>query len=69
MLDATLYLAGRDAKTGEIIPDTTSCSMCRRLIINSGIKKIVCRVGENEYKSVNVRDWIFDDDSMPFTVL
>ena len=68
MLDATLYLAGRDAKTGEILPDTTSCSMCRRMIINSGIKKIVSRVGESEYKVTNVRDWIFDDDSLPFTV-
>ena len=65
MLDATLYLAGRDAKTGEILPDTTSCSMCRRIIINSGINKIVCRTGEGEYKVTHVRDWIFDDDSLP----
>ena len=65
MLDATLYLAGRDAKTGEPLPDTTSCSMCRRMIINSGIKTIVCRTGEGEFKVTHVRDWIFDDDSLP----
>ncbi len=69
MLDATLFLVGRDAKTGEILPDTTSCSMCRRMIINSGIQRIVARVGEKEYKVTNVRDWIFEDDSLPFTIL
>ncbi len=69
MMDATLYLAGRDAKTGEILTDTTSCSMCRRMIINSGIQKIVARIGESEYKVVNVRDWIFEDDSLHFSIL
>jgi dCMP deaminase len=69
MLDATLYLVGRDAKTGEILNDTTPCSMCRRIIINSGIQKIICRVGENEFSVTNVRDWIFDDDSLPYVVL
>ena len=69
MLDATLYLAGRDAKTGSILPDTTSCSMCRRMIINSGINKIVCRTGEGEFKVTHVRDWIFDDDSLPVGVI
>ena len=69
MLDATLYLAGRDAKTGETLHDTTSCSMCRRMIINSGINKIVCRTGDGEFKVTNVRDWIFNDDSMPVIAL
>ena len=69
MLDATLYLVGRDAKTGEILNDTTPCSMCRRIIINSGIQKIICRVGENKFSVTNVRDWIFDDDSLPYVVL
>ena len=69
MLDATLYLAGRDAKTGEILPDTTSCAMCRRMLINSGINKIVCRTGDGAYKITHVRDWIFDDDSLPLGVI
>ncbi len=69
MLDATLYLVGRDAKTGEILNDTTPCSMCRRLIINSGIKKIICRIAKSEFSMTNVRDWIFEDDSLPFAIL
>ena len=40
-LGSTLYLAGREAKTGELLHDATSCSMCRRLIINAGIERVV----------------------------
>lgn len=64
-MDATLYLAGRNSKTGEILHDTTSCSMCRRMIINAGIEKVVSRIGETEFTVTNVRDWIFNDDSLP----
>ena len=64
MLGATLYLAGRNSKTGDILSDTTPCLMCRRLIINAGITKTVCRVSEDEYTVTNVRDWVFEDDSL-----
>ena len=64
-MDATLFLVGRDAKTGEILTDTTCCSMCRRLVINAGIRKVVARVGETEYTVTEVRNWIFNDDSLP----
>jgi len=65
MLGATLYLAGRDSKTNDLLPDSTPCSMCRRLIINAGIKKVVCRTGADTYTETEVRDWVFGDDSMP----
>ena len=64
MIGSDLYLAGRDAKTNKLLTDTTSCSMCRRLIINAGIMKIVCRVGEDKYTTTNTRDWVFNDDSI-----
>jgi len=64
MMGATLYLSGVDAKTGELLKDTSSCSMCRRLIINAGIEKTVCRIGEEEYIVIHTRDWVFNDDSI-----
>ena len=64
-LGSTLYLAGRDAKTGELLPDATSCSMCRRLIINAGIQRVVIRRTQSEYAVVHVEDWIREDDSLP----
>ena len=66
-LGATLYLAGREAKNGELLHDATSCSMCRRLIINAGIDRLVIRNTETEYAVVHVEDWIREDDSLPKT--
>ncbi len=65
MIGATLYLVGRDAKTGELLHDTTSCSMCRRQIINAGIAKVVARIGTDDFTITNVDEWILKDDSVP----
>ena len=65
MLGATLFLSGRDYKTGEILKDTTSCAMCRRVIINAGITKVICRTGTDDFLEIEVRDWVFNDDSLP----
>ena len=64
MIGGTLYLVGRDAKTNELLKDTTSCAMCRRLIINSGIQKVVCRLGESDLVEVDVQEWIDHDESV-----
>ena len=64
-IGATMYLSGRDAKTNEYLTDTTSCSMCRRQIINAGIKYVVNRIGSDKYEVVDVEDWIRNDDSLP----
>ncbi len=65
ILGGTLYLAGRDAKTGSLLSDATSCSMCRRLIINAGIERVVIRNTRTEYSVVSVGSWISEDDSLP----
>ena len=66
MLGATIYMVCRDPMTGQLIPDSTSCSMCRRQIINAGIKKIVIRDTPTEYRVVDVqKEWIDEDDSLP----
>lgn len=64
MLGSVLYLVGRNAATGELVQDATPCAMCRRLIINAGISKVVCRVTPDEYTVTLVRDWIFNDDTL-----
>ena len=62
-----MYLAGRDAKTGALLSDATSCSMCRRLIINAGIQRVVIRNTKTDYSVVHVEDWVREDDSLPQT--
>lgn len=64
MLGATLYMVGVDAKSGELLRDTNSCMMCKRMVINAGIATVIIRTGEDSYKTINVEDWICDDDSL-----
>ncbi len=64
MLGATLYLTGRDARTGEYLTDTAPCSMCRRLIINAGIEKVVARAGADDILVTDVSRWIDEDDTI-----
>lgn len=63
MIGATLYLVGRDAKSGELIR-AGSCTMCKRQIINAGIERVVYRVSASEYETIYVNDWIENDDSI-----
>ena len=62
MVGATLYLVGKDARTGELLPDATSCAMCRRTVINAGIARVVIRRTAVAYEVVNVQDWVNTDD-------
>lgn len=64
-LGATLYMACVEPDTGALIPGSTSCSMCRRLIINAGIARVVIRDTRTEYRVVEVADWVREDDSLP----
>ena len=43
MVGGTIYLVGRNAATGELLPDATSCLMCRRMVINAGLERVVIR--------------------------
>ena len=62
MVGGTLYLVGKDAATGALLGDATSCSMCRRLIINAGLEKVVIRRTETEFQVVPVEEWVQEDD-------
>ncbi|MBO4914203.1 MAG: cytidine deaminase [Oscillospiraceae bacterium] len=65
MVGGTLYLVGRDAQSGGLLNDATSCAMCRRQIINAGLSRVVIRRTPTEYESVDVQTWVDEDDSMP----
>ncbi|MBQ2829598.1 MAG: cytidine deaminase [Oscillospiraceae bacterium] len=65
MVGGTLYLVGKDARTGTLLNDATSCSMCRRTIINAGLARIVIRKSPTEFDIVDVQEWIDNDDSLP----
>ena len=64
MLGSTLYMACRDAKTDTLVGGTCSCMMCKRLVLNAGIKEVIVRDTETEFTVYNVADWIDNDDSL-----
>jgi len=64
MIGATLYLAGREMSDDSIISHSCSCSMCKRMIINAGISKVVIRDTMEAYRVVEVEDWIEKDESV-----
>ncbi len=64
MIDSTLYLVGVDRKSGELVKNACSCSMCKRLIINAGICRVIIRNTPNDFTVVYVQDWVENDDSL-----
>ena len=68
MLGGTLYLVGRDAQTGELVENASSCAMCKRMVINAGIAEVVIRNTQDEYTVIPVREWIYNDDSLDDTL-
>lgn len=67
MIGATLYLCGREVATNEYIKNSCCCAMCKRLVINSGIERVVIRDDDKNYRSILVIDWIMDDETIEGT--
>ena len=65
MVGSTLYLVGKDAQTGSLLGDATSCAMCRRQVINAGISKVVIRKTKTECDVVDVQGWVQQEDDVP----
>ena len=57
MIGGTLYLAGRDAKTGELVGDA-----------NCGIEEVIVRRTPTEYEVIPVDKWIENDESLEGTM-
>ena len=65
MLGSTLYLVGREYRTGEYVKNAAPCAMCKRLIINAGIETVIVRDTIDEYRVFNVAEsWVNTDASM-----
>jgi dCMP deaminase len=64
LLGSSLYLVGTEVKTGEYVEKAMPCSMCKRLIINAGITTVYVRDTKNDYRVIDVNDWIVNDESL-----
>ncbi len=64
MLGSSLYLVGKEVKDGSYVANSCSCSMCKRMIINAGIKQVIIRDTKEDYRIIMVQDWIDHDESV-----
>ena len=64
MMDSTLYLVGLELPSLEYVENANCCSMCKRTIINAGIKKVIIRDNKNDYREIEVKSWIDNDESI-----
>lgn len=64
MIGSTLYICCTDPKSGEVMPGTDSCMMCKRQILNAGISTVIFRDKPGECRIVDTQSWIENDDSL-----
>lgn len=64
LIDSTLYLVGLEATTGELVANSCCCAMCKRMVINAGIRQVVIRDTHTDYRVIDVNDWVLDDESL-----
>ena len=61
---SVLYLYGEE-NDGNITKNADCCAMCKRMIINAGIRIVVIKT-EDGYNPINVEEWVTNDDSLDF---
>lgn len=64
MLGSTLYLVGIEAEDRSYTKNASSCSMCKRQVINAGIARVIIRDDKDNYRTVEVSEWIENDESL-----
>ena len=65
MIGATMYLVGKEVSTGDYVKEANSCSMCKRMIINAGIKNVIIRDNKDEFRTIDVNsEWVDKDESL-----
>ena len=68
MIGSILYLVGKECDTNDYVKNGSCCSMCKRMVINAGIKNVVIRDDRKNFRIVSVDDWIYNDDSLDDTL-
>lgn len=61
-IGGTMYLVG--IENDKSYTEADCCSMCKRVIINAGLKTVVFRTKDGGIRKVDVQEWIDDDDSL-----
>ena len=63
-IDSTLYLVGINYKDHTYVENANPCALCKRMIINSGIKEVIIRDTKKKYRIIKVQEYIDNDESL-----
>lgn len=61
MMGSTLYLVGLETRSGQVVLDAEPCRMCKRMIINAGIERVVVQTGEQTIRHFEAEEWVRND--------
>lgn len=64
MLSSTLYLVGLEYDDFKYVKNAMPCMLCKKMIINSGIEKIVIRDDKENYRVIETKEFVINDDSL-----
>jgi len=62
LIGGTLYLFGENVKD-DSIAEARPCKMCKRMIINSGIKSVIVKTPDGK-KMYSAEDWVVNDNGL-----
>lgn len=64
MIGATLYLVGINHNDGSYVEGARPCALCKRMIINAGIKQVIVRDNKDKYTIIDVEEFIANDETL-----
>ncbi|MBE6144113.1 MAG: dCMP deaminase family protein [Firmicutes bacterium] len=64
MIGSTLYLVGKNYGEDKYVENARPCALCKRMIINAGIKEVIVRNNKKDYTKIDVNEFITNDESL-----
>lgn len=64
MIGGTLYLVGLNYNDKTYVENANPCALCKRMIINAGLEKVVIRDSKDDYRVIEVKTYIENDESL-----
>jgi len=59
LLGGDMFIYAEDKKENKAA-DAIPCFICKKMLINAGLKRVVCSFKEGDMKIFNVEDWVKD---------
>jgi len=58
LLDGDMYLYGQTTDTHTPKLDAYPCFICKKMIINAGLRRVICALKDGSFRIFHVKDWV-----------